>query len=624
MFRTFERLIDPFEGDGMTEPVSSVRSFILDFVKRTWGLLAVVGVLSAGIAATEVLVFRFMGGLVDWFARSDRATFFAAHGHELLVMGAVVLVLMPVMQIGWQLTFNQGLFGNFPMMGRWRMHRYLLRQSLAFFQDDMAGRIANTVMQTALAVRETITKVIDLAVYIGVYFIGSVLLMLSADWRLIIPMLLWLAAYIGIGIYFVPRMQKISEQQADARSIMTGRIVDSYSNIMTVKLFAHSTGEIDFARQSMDEFMVTAYGQARLTTRMNMALFMMNYALLVAMVALCINLWMASAITPGAVAIAIALVQRLQGMSQWILWETSLFFENIGTVRNGVETLSRPLTVVDEPEAGALHVSKGEIRFDHVRFHYGREAGVLEDFNLTIHPQERVGLVGPSGAGKSTLTSLILRLYDLQGGRLSIDGQDVSAVSQESLRSQIGMVTQDTALLHRSVADNIRYGRPDASDEELIEAARRAHAHEFILSLRDGHGRSGYDAHVGERGVNLSGGQRQRIAIARVLLKNAPVLLLDEATSALDSEVEAAIQESLAELMRGKTVIAIAHRLSTIARMDRLVVLDRGRIVEDGPHAILVNGGGLYARLWSRQTDGFIAEDLPEREPEIADADVGR
>ncbi|HEX5263914.1 MAG TPA: ABC transporter ATP-binding protein, partial [Phenylobacterium sp.] len=438
MFRTFERLIDPFEGDGLTEPVSSVRSFILDFVKRTWGLLVVVGFLSAGIATTEVLVFRFMGGLVDWLAKSDRATFFHAHGHDLLVMGAVVLVLMPVMQIGWQLTFNQGLFGNFPMMGRWRMHRYLLRQSVAFFQDDMAGRIANTVMQTALAVRETITKVIDLAVYIGVYFIGSVLLMLSADWRLVIPMLLWLAAYICIGIYFVPRMQNISERQADARSVMTGRIVDSYSNILTVKLFAHSTGEVAFARQSMDEFMVTAYGQNRLTTRMNMSLFMMNYALLVAMVALCINLWMASAITPGAVAIAIALVQRLQGMSQWILWETSLFFENIGTVRNGVETLSRPLTVVDKPEAGALSVSKGEIRFDHVRFHYGREAGVLEDFSLTIRPQERVGLVGPSGAGKSTLTSLILRLYDLQGGRLMIDGQDVSTVSQDSLRSQIG------------------------------------------------------------------------------------------------------------------------------------------------------------------------------------------
>jgi ATP-binding cassette subfamily B multidrug efflux pump len=616
MFRAFERLIDPFEGDGLTEPVSSVRAFLLDFVRRTWGLLVIVGFLSAGIAVTEVLVFRFMGGLVDWLARSDRANFFRLHGNDLLVMGAMVLVLMPVMQIGWQLTFNQGLFGNFPMMGRWRMHRYLLRQSLAFFQGDMAGRIANTVMQTALAVRETITKVIDLAVYIGVYFIGSVLLMLSADWRLIIPMLLWLAAYIGIGIYFVPRMQKISEQQADARSIMTGRIVDSYSNIMTVKLFAHSTGEVDFARQSMDEFMVTAYGQNRLTTRMNMSLFMMNYALLVAMVALCINLWMASAITPGAVAIAIALVQRLQGMSQWILWETSLFFENVGTVRNGVQTLSRPLTVIDQPQAGALDVTKGEIRFDHVRFHYGREAGVLEDFSLTIRPQERVGLVGPSGAGKSTLTSLILRLYDLQGGRLLIDGQDVSTVSQDSLRSQIGMVTQDTALLHRSVADNIRYGRPDASDEELRDAARRAHAHEFILSLRDGHGRRGYEAHVGERGVNLSGGQRQRIAIARVLLKNAPVLLLDEATSALDSEVEAAIQESLAELMRGKTVIAIAHRLSTIARMDRLVVLDRGRIVEDGPHAILVNGGGLYARLWSRQTDGFIADDLPEREAE--------
>jgi ATP-binding cassette subfamily B multidrug efflux pump len=471
-------------------------------------------------------------------------------------------------------------------------------------------------MQTALAVRETITKVIDLAVYIGVYFIGAVLLVLSADWRLAIPMLVWLLAYICVAIYFVPRLQKVSEQQADARSVMTGRIVDSYSNILTVKLFAHSKGEVDYARQSMDEFMVTAYAQNRLTTRMNMSLFMMNYALLAVMVALCIHLWTLAAITPGAVAIAIALVQRLQGMSQWILWETSLFFENIGTVRNGVETLARPLTVVDAPQAPALRVTQGEIRFEHARFHYGREEGVLEDFSLTIRPQQRVGLVGPSGAGKSTLTSLILRLYDLQGGRLLIDGQDVSRVSQESLRSQIGMVTQDTALLHRSVAENIRYGRPGATDQELVDAARRAHAHDFILSLRDGSGRTGYDAHVGERGVNLSGGQRQRIAIARVLLKDAPILVLDEATSALDSEVEAAIQESLAELMRGKTVIAIAHRLSTIARMDRLVVLDRGRIVEDGPHVSLVNAGGLYARLWSRQTDGFIAEDLEEREVE--------
>ena len=618
MFRTFERLIDPFEGDGLTEPVGSVRSFILGFVKRTWGLLAIVGFLSAGIAATEVLVFRFMGGLVDWFARSDRATFFRLHGHDLLAMGAVVLVLMPVMQIGWQLTFNQGLFGNFPMMGRWRMHRYLLRQSLAFFQDDMAGRIANTVMQTALAVRETITKVIDLAVYIGVYFIGSVLLMLSADWRLIIPMLLWLAAYICIGIYFVPRMQKISEQQADARSIMTGRIVDSYSNIMTVKLFAHSTGEIDFARQSMDEFMVTAYGQARLTTRMNMALFMMNYALLVAMVALCIKLWMASAITPGAVAIAIALVQRLQGMSQWILWETSLFFENIGTVRNGVQTLSRPLTVVDQPEAGALRVTKGEIRFDHVRFHYGREEGVLEDFSLTIRPQERVGLVGPSGAGKSTLTSLILRLYDLQGGRLSIDGQDVSAVSQDSLRSQIGMVTQDTALLHRSVADNIRYGRRGASDQELVDAARRAHAHEFILSLRDGKGRSGYEAHVGERGVNLSGGQRQRIAIARAFLKDAPILLLDEATSALDTESEAQVQAALERLMAGRTTILIAHRLSTVRGADRIYVIDRGQVVEVGDHGQLVSRRGLYARLAGSQDLDHAPKDFAPS-PEAAE-----
>ena len=612
MFRLFERLIDPFEGEGMTAPTAGVRDFLGQFVRRVWPLLLAVAILSAGVAITEVLVFRFMGQLIDWLAVADRTSFLHIHGQDLMIMGAVLLVALPLMQIGWQLFFFQGLNGNFPMLARWRMHRFLLRQSVAFFQDDMAGRVANTVMQTALSARETITKIIDILVYVGVYFIGAVLLVFAADWRLALPLLGWLIAYIGVGFYFVPKIQKISQAQADARSVMTGRVVDSYSNIMTVKLFAHTQGEVDYARESMSEFMATVHGQNRLVTGMNMSLFVLNYLLLFVMVALCIQLWLAGHITPGAVAIAVTLVQRLQGMSQWILWETSQFFENLGTVQNGVETLSRPLTVLDAAGAEKLRTPRGEIRFENVAFHYGREAGVLDDLSLTIKPQERVGLVGPSGAGKSTITSLLLRLYDLQGGSILVDGQDIAQVAQESLRASIGVVTQDTALLHRSVAENIRYGRPGASDADVTDAARRAHAHEFILGLEDAGGRKGYEAHVGERGVNLSGGQRQRIAIARVLLKDAPILVLDEATSALDSEVEAAIQESLAELMRGKTVIAIAHRLSTIARMDRLVVLEDGDVVEDGPHATLINANGLYARLWSRQTDGFLAEDTEE------------
>jgi ATP-binding cassette subfamily B multidrug efflux pump len=487
------------------------------------------------------------------------------------------------------------------------MHRRLLRQSLAFFQDDMAGRIANTVMQTALAIRESVTRIVDILVYVGVYFIAAAVLMSSADIRLLPPLLAWLAGYVALCAWFIPRLQKIAQAQADARSVMTGRLVDSYTNILTVKLFAHTRGEDRYARDSMDAFIDTAYRQMRLVTGLNVCLNTLNYVLLFVIAAVAIWLWIGRSVTPGDIAVAIALVQRLQSMSQWILFELSTLFENIGTVTDGMRTVSRPITVVDAPDARPLAVTQGAIRFEKVAFHYGRrERGVLEGLDLEIAPRERVGLVGPSGAGKSTLTSVLLRLYDLEGGRILIDGQDIAAVDQESLRSQIGVVTQDTSLLHRSVAENIRYGRPGASQEEIERAARRAHAHDFIMGLRDGKGRGGYEAHVGERGVNLSGGQRQRIAIARVLLKDAPILVLDEATSALDSEVEAAIQESLSELMTGKTVIAIAHRLSTIARMDRLVVLDRGRIVEMGSHAELVASGGLYARLWARQTGGFI------------------
>ncbi|MFI4976714.1 MAG: ABC transporter ATP-binding protein [Caulobacterales bacterium] len=608
MFRTFERLIDPYPDQNAPAP-ARLGAFYWTFMRPVWRLLVAVSVLSGLISVAEVMVFGFMGALVDWLNKSTPENFLALHGTRLWMMGGLLLIGLPLLQAAWQFTFHQGVAGNYPMHARWRMHRLLLRQSLAFFQDDMAGRLANTIMQTALSIRESVIKVADILVYVGVYFISAAALVASADWRLALPFLGWLAAYLCVCFYFVPRLQKIAEAQADARSVMTGRVVDSYTNILTVKLFAHARGEDEYARESMDVFLGTVHRQMRRVTQLNLILAGLNYLLLAAIVVLSIALWRQRLVTAGNIAVAVALSQRLQSMSQWILWELGNLFENIGTVQDGMQTLSRPLTVVDRPAAPPLVVREGAIRFEHVRFHYGRKSGVFPDFDLQIPSKQRVGLVGPSGAGKSTLISLLLRLYDLEGGRILIDGQDIALVGQESLRAAVGVVTQDTALLHRSVRANILYGRPGASVGEVEDAARRAHAHDFIMGLKDGRGRVGYDAHVGERGVNLSGGQRQRIAIARVLLKDAPILVLDEATSALDSEIEAAIQDSLAELMRGKTVIAIAHRLSTIARMDRLVVLDAGRIVETGAHQTLIGRGGLYARLWARQTGGFLPQE---------------
>ncbi|HWA62917.1 MAG TPA: ABC transporter ATP-binding protein [Caulobacteraceae bacterium] len=607
MFRLFERLIEPYPEDASVPP-PGLRAFYWSFLRPVWRLILAVSAMSALISVAEVAVFGFMGKLVDWLGKSTPETFLALHGTELVVMGAVLLVGLPLLQTVWQLSFHQGVMGNFPMHARWRMHRHLLRQSIGFFQDDMAGRLANTIMQTALSIRESVLKVADILVYVGVYFISTSVLVASADWRLTIPFLVWLGAYLCVCVYFVPRLQKIAEAQADARSVMTGRVVDSYTNILTVKLFAHTRSEDEYARESMGVFLDAVYRQMRRVTQLNIILSLLNYLLLVAIVIVSIGLWRERSLTVGGIAVAVTLAQRLQGMSQWILWELGNLFENIGTVQDGMQTVSRPRAVQDAPGAPPLAVRKGAIAYENVTFHYGKGGGVLPGFDLAIAACERVGLVGPSGAGKSTLTSLLLRLYDVEGGRIVIDGQDIAKVDQESLRASIGVVTQETALLHRSVRANIAYGRPGASEADIEAAARRAHAHEFILGLKDGRGRTGYDAHVGERGVNLSGGQRQRIAIARVLLKDAPILVLDEATSALDSEIEAAIQESLAELMRGKTVIAIAHRLSTIARMDRLVVLDAGRIVETGSHAQLVNAGGLYARLWARQTGGFLPD----------------
>jgi ATP-binding cassette subfamily B multidrug efflux pump len=483
---------------------------------------------------------------------------------------------------------------------------------MTFFANEFAGRVSTKVMQTSLAIRETVMKVLDVFVYVVTYFVSMVSLVASADLRLAVPLVVWILAYSATVAYFVPRLRKISAQQADARSMMTGRVVDSYTNIATVKLFSHAGREEAYARDAMDVFLQTVYGQMRKVTMFQVLVYFYNCLALFVIGGLSIWFWLNSAISIGAIAISIGLAMRINGMSQWVMWEVSALFENIGTVYDGISMMRMPHDVTDRPGAAPLATRKGHIRYENVRFHYGKGGGVIDGLNLDIAAGEKIGLVGRSGAGKTTLMNLLLRFYDLEGGRITIDGQDVSAVTQDSLRALIGVVTQDTSLLHRSIRDNIAYGRPDATDAEIIEAARRANAWDFIEGLMDLQGRKGLDAHVGERGVKLSGGQRQRIAIARVFLKDAPILVLDEATSALDSEVEAAIQENLFALMEGKTVIAIAHRLSTLTEMDRLIVLDRGRIVEEGTHQELAAGSGIYADLWSRQSGGFIGHDAVE------------
>jgi ATP-binding cassette, subfamily B, multidrug efflux pump len=610
VFAFFERMVDPYPPADPPRPPRGLVAFCMHYARPALFPLIAMSVLTAVISATEVLFFGYIGNIVDWLSTADRATFFADHGARLALMAFVVLVVFPLATFVQSLFMHQAIYGNFPMLVRWKAHRYILSQSLNFFHNEFAGRVSQKVMQTALAVRETVTKVLDVFVYVVVYFGGTLLLIGQADLWMTVPLLVWLAAYVGILAYFIPRLQAVSSAQADARAQMTGRIVDSYTNIQTIKLFAHTLREQDYARDAMDEFMVTVHRQMRLVTQLTVSLHAVNSLLLAAVAGMAILAWQQDIVTLGAIAVAISLVMRIRAMSQWILWEVANLFENVGTVVDGIDTISQPIAITDRPGAAPLVVPRGEIRFDHARFHYGRQTRVIEDFSLAIRPGEKVGIVGRSGAGKSTIVNLLLRFYDLEGGKILIDGQDIAGVGQESLRAAIGMVTQDTSLLHRSVGDNIRYGRPDASDTAVLEAARLAEADEFIRQLEDAKGRTGYEAHVGERGVRLSGGQRQRIAIARVLLKDAPILILDEATSALDSEVEAAIQQSLYRLMQGKTVIAIAHRLSTIAAMDRLVVLDHGRIAEIGSHDELLRQGGLYAALWERQSGGFLDVEL--------------
>ena len=609
MFKRFESWVEALPDDEPTKPPTGVYAFCRHYTKGYELPLILMSVLTAMLAMLEVSLFGFMGQLVDWLVKKNPETLFQDEGTTLMLMGGMVLIVMPILVLLHALIMHQTLLGNYPMSIRWLAHRYLLKQSVSFYQDDFAGRIATKVMQTSLAVRETVMKLLDVLVYILVYFTSMLVMIASADLRLVIPMLIWLALYVGLQWYFVPRLKSVSTEQADARSTMTGRIVDSYTNITTVKLFAHTQKEAEYAKSSMRIFLDTVYRQMRLVTGISVSVQIINYILAFSIAAVSIALWTDNAITVGAIAIAVSLALRLNGMSQWIMWEISSLFENIGTVTDGMNTLSKTTIIQDEPNAKPLVVNQGKIDFNQVCFHYGEQTGVIEDLNLNIKAGEKVGLVGRSGAGKSTLVNLLMRFYDVEKGQINIDDQDIKTVMQDSLRSQIGMVTQDTSLLHRTIRENILYGNPTASEEQLDSAIKQAQAYDFIKDLSDPHGNHGLDAQVGERGVKLSGGQRQRIAIARVLLKNAPILLLDEATSALDSEVEAAIQESLYELMQGKTVIAIAHRLSTIAAMDRLIVLDQGRVVEQGTHQELIDAGGIYAQLWAHQTVGFLGVD---------------
>jgi len=612
MFSWFERRLDPYPDEVPTQPPSGLFAFLWHYTRPVWPWLVVMSFCSMMIAFGEVTLFRFLGDIVDWLGHADRATFLSREGGKLLGMALVILVGLPLVAGFNALIMHQVLMGNFPMIARWQMHRFLLRHSLTFFANEFAGRVSTKVMQTSLAIRETVMKVLDVFVYVVTYFVSMVAVVATADPRLAVPLALWIVVYGCTVAYFVPRLRRVSSEQADARSVMTGRVVDSYTNIATVKLFSHASREEDYARDAMGLFLSTVYRQMRLVTLFQICVYFYNCLALFAVGGLSIWFWLKSGISIGAIAIAIGLAMRINGMSQWVMWEVSALFENIGTVYDGLSMLKKPHDVVDRPEAGSLTATSGHVRFDNISFHYGRQKGIIDGLSLDIAPGEKVGVVGRSGAGKTTLMNLLLRFYDLEAGRITIDGQDIAAVNQDSLHAQIGVVTQDTSLLHRSIRDNIAYGRPKADDDQIIAAAKAANAWDFITQLSDQQGRRGLDAHVGERGVKLSGGQRQRIAIARMFLKDAPILVLDEATSALDSEVEAAIQENLFALMNGKTVIAIAHRLSTLTTMDRLIVLDKGRIVESGTHRALVAADGIYADLWNRQSGGFLADDATE------------
>lgn len=606
MFSWFEQRLDAFPKGESKRPPQGLFAFCLYYTKGVWKWLIVMAIFTSLLALIEVSLFGFLGTVVDWLNSNSRETFFQSQGIKLGLVGILVLVVLPLIVALHSLVMHQTLLGNYPMRIRWLVHRYLLGQSMSFFQNEFSGRISAKVMQTALSVRETVMKLFDVLNYVIVYFSGTLVIAASSDWRLMLPFIAWIVGYIWLLWYFIPKLRIASEAQADARSLMTGRVVDSYTNIATVKLFSHHEREEKFAREGFENFQKTVHTQMRLVSKFSFSVYFSNCLLLFAVGSIGLLLWQKGDILVGAVAVGIGLVLRLNGMAQWIMWEMSALFENIGIVEDGMHSIAQDRLVEDKPNAKELIVSHGDIRFENVGFHYGKGKGVIENLNLEIKPGQKVGIVGRSGAGKSTLVNLLLRFHDVETGRILIDGQNIADISQESLRANIGVVTQDTSLLHRSLRENIMYGRPDASQDDMLKAVQDAQAEDFITGLHDQNGRVGYDAFVGERGARLSGGQRQRIAISRVILKDAPILILDEATSALDSEVEAVIQENLTRLMRGKTVLAIAHRLSTIAEMDRLIVMDKGKIIEEGSHEELLHKNGVYASLWHRQVGGHL------------------
>lgn len=605
MLKYLEKLVDPYPTDRLNQPFPRrFTAFIIDAADGFKKYLALLILITALTATAEAILYNQLGQLVTWLGSSQPETFWVDHAQHLMFLGLVLFANL-FLATSQSLIKHQIIFSNFPMRIRWRTHNLLLNQSLDFFHNDFAGRLSAKVMQVSLAVREFWSITADIFAYVLIYFVSISVILSSFSLWLMLPLLVWLGLFIASACYFIPRLNIIAREQADARAVMTGRVTDAYTNIQTVKLFAHSGREISYAKYSMQSFMQTVYRMMRVAFGYEFSVLLLSVVLYAGVIGTSLWLWMNGQAEIGLIAAATAMVIRLNTLSEFIMWQTYSLFEHIGTIQDGMSTFSRPLTLQDQPNAQELQVQHGAIDFDHVQFAY-KDKNVIDDLNLSIRAGEKIGIVGRSGAGKSTLIQLLLRFYELNKGQIRIDGQDINQVTQDSLRRSIALVTQDTSLLHRTVAENIKYGRPDATDEAMYEAVRKAKADEFIPQLTDLRGKQGYDAYVGERGVKLSGGQRQRIAIARVFLKDAPILILDEATSALDSEVEAAIQSSLDELMQDKTVIAIAHRLSTIAQMDRLVVLDQGRIAEMGTHDELIAKNGIYAHLWQRQTGGFI------------------
>ena len=607
MLQWFEKLVDPYPSKGLNEPLPTrFFPFVWQAAQGVRPYLLLLVLFTAAAASFEAFLYSKIGDLVNWLSKSQPDTFLAEHSQNLTILSCILLanILFANMQ---SIIKHQILYSTFPMRLRWRFHNLLLQQSLDFFHNDFAGRLSAKVMQTSLAVREFWVILGDMLAYVLIYFVTISLVLGAISPLLILPLLLWLVLFICAACFFIPRLSQISSQQADARAVMTGRVTDAYTNIQTVKLFAHAGRESKYAKASMQDFMITVYKQMRLGTQYEISINLLSVVLYGGVLGTAIWLWINGQAELGIIAATTAMILKLNSIAEFMMWQSSALFENVGTIQDGMKTLGRPIHIQDKPDAQPLQVQHGEIKFEEVSFAY-QNKNVIDHFNLTIKPGEKIGIVGRSGAGKSTLIQLLLHFYNINQGRISIDGQNIQDVTQDSLRKNIAFVTQDTSLLHRTVAENIKYGRPDATDEEMFEAVRKAKAEDFIPQLTDLRGKSGYEAYVGERGVKLSGGQRQRIAIARVFLKDAPILILDEATSALDSEVEAAIQSSLDELMQGKTVIAIAHRLSTIAQMDRLIVLDEGNIVEQGTHDELVALGGIYAHLWQRQTGSFLIE----------------